>query len=58
MGDKNVYKILDRIPEGKRSLGRTRRRWEDDIGIDLREVAQVRDKWRAVVDTVLNLRVL
>jgi hypothetical protein len=54
-------------PEGKRSLGRPRRRWVDNIEMDLREVgwdgvdwmdmAQVSDQWRALVNTVLNLRV-
>jgi hypothetical protein len=54
-------------PEGKRPLGRLRRRWEDNIKTDFREVgwegadwvdlAQDRDKWRAVVYTVMNLQV-
>jgi hypothetical protein len=53
--------------EGKRPLGRPRRRWEDNIKIDLQEVggiygdwmelAQDRDRWRALVSTVMNLRV-
>jgi hypothetical protein len=55
-------------PEGKSPLGRPRRRWEDGIRMDLREIvlggvdwirlAQDRDWWRSVVSTVMNLRVL
>jgi hypothetical protein len=68
MGEKrNAYRILVGKPEGRRPLGRTRRRWVDNIKIDLREIgwdvvdsvdlAQDRDQWRALVNTVMNLRV-
>jgi hypothetical protein len=60
-------RILVGKPEGKTPLGRPRRRWEDNIKIDLREIgwdsmdwtdlAQDRDQWRAPVNTVMNLRV-
>jgi hypothetical protein len=63
-----VYKVLVGKPEGKRSLGRPRHRWEDGIRMDLREIglggvvwirlAQDRDRWRAVVSVVMNLRIL
>jgi len=62
-----VYRVLVGKPEGKRPLGRSRRRWEDNIKIDLQEVgcggmgwielAQDRDRWRALVNAVMNLRV-
>ena len=62
-----VHRVLIGKPEGKRPLGRPRRRWEDNIKMDLREVgggggdlmelAQDRDRWRALVGTVKNLRV-
>jgi hypothetical protein len=70
MGEgRNVYRVLVGKPEGKRPLGRPRRRWEDGIKMDLEEIgwgggvewihlAQDRDRWRAVVSAVMNLRVL
>jgi hypothetical protein len=67
MGEKiGVYRILVGRPGGGRPLGRPRRRWEDNIKIDLQDVgrdmdwielAQDRDRWRAVVNAVMNLRV-
>jgi hypothetical protein len=64
---RNAYRMLVGKPEGKRPLGRPRHRWVDNIKIDLREMdrvgehwidlAQDRDKWRALVYTVMNLRV-
>jgi hypothetical protein len=67
MGEKrNAYRIMMGKLEGKRPLGRPRRRWED-IRMDLRKIgwggmdwidlAQDRDRWRAVVNTVMGLRV-
>ena len=61
-----VYGVLVRKPEGKRPLGRPRRRWEDNIKMDLQDVgcsgmdwielAQDRDRWRALVTAVMNFR--
>jgi hypothetical protein len=62
--ERNVYRVLMGKPEGKRKLGRPRRRWEDGIRMGLREIgwgiqlAQDRDRWRALVSTMMNLRVL
>jgi hypothetical protein len=69
MGEKRkVCKVLVGKPEGKKPLGKPRRRWEDGIRMDLREIglggvdwirlAQDRDRWRDVVSAVMNLRVL
>ena len=68
MGEgRGVHRVLVGKPEGKRPLGRPRRRWKDNIKMDLQEVggdcedwmelAQDRDRWRALVSTVMNLRV-
>jgi hypothetical protein len=64
---RNAYKSLGWKPEGKRKLERPRHRWEDNIKMDLREtgfegvhwvhLAHERDRWRALVCTVMNLRV-
>jgi hypothetical protein len=65
MGEKsNVYRILVGKPEGKRPLGRPRRRWVDNINMDLTDLgwggiewidlARDRDNWRALVDAVMN----
>jgi len=65
--ERGVYRVLVGKLEGKRPLGRTRRRWVDNIRIDLQEVgcgymdwigwAQDRDRWRTLVSAVMNLRV-
>jgi hypothetical protein len=67
-GERKVYKVLVGKPEGRRPLGRPRHRWEGGIRMDLREIglgsvdwiqlAQDRDRWRAVVSEVMYLRVL
>jgi len=68
MGERSgVYRVLVRKPEGKRPLGRPRRRWEDNIkmvlqevgcvGMDWIDVAQDMDRWRALVNAVMKLRV-
>jgi hypothetical protein len=68
MGEtRSAYRILVGEPEGKRPLGRPRRRWVDNIKMDLTEIewngvdwielAQDRDQWRALVNTVMKLRV-
>jgi len=64
---RGIYRVLVGKPEGKRPLGRPRHKWEDNIKMDLHEVgcggmdwielAQDRDRWRALVNTVINFRV-
>jgi len=65
--EKGVYRVLLEKPKGRRPLGRPRRRWVDNIRMDLQEVgcgymdwielAQDRDGWRTLVSAVMNLRV-
>jgi hypothetical protein len=64
--DRGVHRVLVGEPEGKRPLGRPSRRWEDNIKMDLQEfggrgdwmeLAQDRDRWRALVGTVKDFRV-
>ena len=68
MGEgRGVHRVLAGKPEGKRPLGRPRRRWRDNIKMDLQkvgggggdwiELAQDRDRWQALVSTVMNFRV-
>jgi hypothetical protein len=66
--ERNVYRVLMENPEGKRPRGRPGRRWDDGIRMDLREIgwgsvewiqlAQDRDRWRALVNKVMKLQVL
>jgi hypothetical protein len=66
-GKRNAYRMLVENPERKRPLGRPKRRWVDNIKIDLRDIgwdggdwldqAQYGDQWRALVRAVMNLRV-
>jgi hypothetical protein len=65
--ERGVYRLLVGKPEGKRPLGRPRRRWEENIRMDLLEVgcggmdwiglAQNRERWQAIVNAVFNFRV-
>jgi hypothetical protein len=68
MGEmRGAYNILVERPEGRRPLGRPGRRWENNIKMDLREIGvgdgdwihltQDRDRWRDVVNTIMNLRI-
>jgi hypothetical protein len=69
MGEgRGVYRVLVQKPQGNRPTERPRRRWEDNIKIDLQDVgcdgmdwielAQDRDRWRVLVNAVMNLRIL
>jgi len=68
MGERGVYRVLVGKPEGRRPLGRPRRRWADNIRTDLQEMgcvymdwiglAQDRDRWRTLVSVVMNPQVL
>jgi hypothetical protein len=68
VGERNVYRVLIGRPEGNRPLGRSRCRWENGIITDLREIGwrsvdliqldQDRDRWRALVNRVMKLRLL
>jgi len=65
MGEgRGVHRVMVGKPEGKRPLARPRRRWEDNIKMDLREVGRggdwmelAQDRWPALVNTVMNFRV-
>jgi hypothetical protein len=66
--ERKLYSVLVGMSEGKRPLGRPRHRWEDGIRMDLREsswrsvewihLAQDKERWRTLLNTVMNLRVL
>ena len=65
--ERHIYRVLVGKPERRRPLGRSRYRWEDNVKMDFQEVgcggmdwielAQVRDRWRSLVNAVVNLRV-